>query len=66
MKNYGYTDLANIITNETLDLVSAQNIPHEYFNPENGDPLGAPAFGWTSSLFIDLIENFQPLNKTQI
>ena len=55
---YGYDDVASDIRNRTLDLVSAQDLPHEYFNPDTGDPLGAPGFGWTAALFIKMIRDF--------
>lgn len=44
-----------LCTWKTLDLITRSPILYEYYNPLTGDGLGSPHYGWTSSLYIDLI-----------
>lgn len=50
---YGYADHAEALRESTLELVQKHGF-FEYFNPINGNPLGAPNFSWTAALAIDL------------
>jgi glycogen debranching enzyme len=56
LKRYGYDDLAELLTNRSIELVSKSG-PSEYFSPLNGDPAGAENFSWTAALTIDLIND---------
>lgn len=42
---------------KTLELVARTPILYEYYNPINGDGLGSGNYGWTASLYIDLVMN---------
>lgn len=53
LHRYGYSDHAEALRESTLELVQKHGF-FEYFNPLNGDPLGAPNFSWTAALSIDL------------
>lgn len=53
LHRYGYSDHAEALRESTLELVQKHGF-FEYFNPINGNPLGAPNFSWTAALSIDL------------
>lgn len=55
LHRYGHHDAARALTEKTLDLIARSPILYEYYNPLTGDGLGSPHYGWTSSLYIDLI-----------
>ena len=55
LKRYGYTDHAAALTESTLEMIEQHGF-HEYFNPINGNPLGAADFSWTAALAIDLLK----------
>jgi hypothetical protein len=61
LKRYGYHQLAQKLTDTTLELVSRHGF-HEYFNPINGHKAGADNFSWTASLTIDFLANQQKKN----
>jgi hypothetical protein len=54
LRNYGYHDLADELSERTLRLIMKHPVSHEYYNPLTGDGLGAKYYGWTASLFIRL------------
>lgn len=54
LRRYGYHQHAEALAESMLELVRAHGC-YEYFDPLNGEPLGAPAFGWTAALTVDLI-----------
>ena len=51
----GAVALAEDLTQRTLELVSTSGF-YEYFDPLNGEGLGAADFAWTAALVIDLLE----------
>lgn len=53
LKRMGYKDHATALTQSTLDLVRQHGF-YEYFDPNSGNPAGAPNFSWTAALAIDL------------
>jgi hypothetical protein len=53
LHRYGYADHAEALRESTLELVQKHGF-FEYFNPINGNPLGAANFSWTAALSIDL------------
>lgn len=55
LKRMGYADHAAALTESTLELIEKSGC-YEYFNPENGEPAGAPDFSWTAALAIDLLK----------
>jgi len=52
----GYSDLARLLRDKTLELLMRHADIYEYYNPEAGDPppRAASVFGWSSAVFIDL------------
>jgi putative isomerase len=52
----GQHDLADQLTDKTLDLIMDQPSMYEYYNSDTGKPpeKAAEAFGWTAAVFIDL------------
>ena len=56
LRQIGEDDLADEITQKTLDLIMRHPGIYEYYHPDNGDPSSqaAEAFGWTAAVFIDL------------
>jgi len=56
LKRYGFEKEASALRESTLKMISSVGC-YEYFNPENGQGLGAPNFSWTAALAIDLILN---------
>jgi len=54
LRRYGYHHHAETLTEVMLELVKNHGC-HEYYNPLNGEPLGADNFSWTAALTIDLI-----------
>jgi hypothetical protein len=54
LKRYGYPHHAEALRESMLELIREHGC-YEYFNPLNGQPLGAANFGWTAGLTIDLI-----------
>lgn len=55
LKRYGFDDHAAVLTESTLEMIDGHGIA-EYYDPLNGDPLGADNFSWTAALAIDLIK----------
>lgn len=55
LKRYGFNDHAEVLHEMTLELVK-QHGCHEYFDPQDGSPLGASNFSWTAALAIDLLQ----------
>jgi hypothetical protein len=56
LRRYGYEDHAEALRDITIELV-AKGGCSEYFDPINGDPLGAKDFSWTAALAIDLLKS---------
>lgn len=56
LRRSGFKDHADALAESTLELVQKGGM-NEYFNPLNGEPVGAPNFSWTAALTIDLLEN---------
>lgn len=54
LENYGFDEEAKALKHKTLELVGMSSM-NEYFNPLNGNPVGAPNFSWTAALTIDLL-----------
>ncbi len=56
LRQIGEDDLADEITQKTLDLIMRHPGIYEYYHADNGDPSSqaAEAFGWTAAVFIDL------------
>lgn len=52
----GEHQIANELTQKTLDLIGSQHGIYEYYNSQTGVPpeTAAEAFGWTASVYIDL------------
>jgi len=55
LERYGYTDIASILKQKSLDLVSTHGC-FEYFSPIDGTPAGAANFSWTAALTIDFLQ----------
>lgn len=53
LERLGYHDHATTLRDSTLELVKRHGF-YEYYNPETGEPAGAPDFSWTAALTIDL------------
>lgn len=56
LKRYGEDELAEKITNKSLELVDKHGC-FEYFSPLSGEPAGVDDFSWTAALTIDLLES---------
>ncbi|HET7301984.1 MAG TPA: trehalase family glycosidase [Candidatus Saccharimonadales bacterium] len=54
LRRYGYHEHAEALTEASLELVRNGSF-NEYFNPVNGEPLGAQNFSWTAALTIDWV-----------
>lgn len=54
LQRMGYPDHAEALKESTLEMVQKSGC-HEYFNPLDGSPEGAPNFSWTAALTIDLL-----------
>jgi len=54
LRRYGYKDHAAALRESTIEMVTKSGFA-EYFNPLNGEPLGAHDFSWTAALTIDLL-----------
>lgn len=54
LRRAGYTDHADALTENTLDLVRRSGFA-EYFDPTTGEPLGARNFSWTAALVLDML-----------
>jgi neutral trehalase len=55
LRRYGYNDHAEALIESSLELVKDGHFS-EYYNPLNGDPLGAPNFSWTAAVVLDWIK----------
>jgi glycogen debranching enzyme len=56
LEKTGRPDLANSLTQSTLEMIAAHADVYEFYNSENGLPAAKAAniFGWTAAVFIDL------------
>jgi hypothetical protein len=56
LRQIGEEDLADELTQKTLDLIMSHPGIFEYYQSDNGEPSAkaAEAFGWTAAVFIDL------------
>lgn len=55
LTRYGFNDHAAALRETTLEMVGRAGC-YEYFNPLNGEGLGADNFSWTAALTIDLLQ----------
>jgi glycogen debranching enzyme len=55
LRRYGFDKEAEELTAKTLEMVNRAG-SFEYFNPLDGQGIGAPEFSWTAALTIDLIK----------
>ncbi len=53
----GYPDLAVVLRDKTLELMSRHRDIYEYYSPETSNPpvTSAPLFGWSAAVFLDLV-----------
>ncbi|MDQ3065114.1 MAG: glycoside hydrolase [bacterium] len=56
LKRYGFIEEAKDLRDRTLAMVASAG-PYEYFNPINGQGLGASDFSWTAALAVDMLSN---------
>lgn len=54
LQRYGFKDHAAALRESTLEMINRHGC-WEYFDPQTGDPAGAPNFSWTAALVIDLL-----------
>jgi glycogen debranching enzyme len=54
LERYGFHDHAAALRETSLEMVQKSGFA-EYFDPNTGEPLGAPGFSWTAALTIDLL-----------
>jgi glycogen debranching enzyme len=56
LRQVGENDMADELTEKTLDLIMRHNGIYEYYDADTGKPASgaAEAFGWTAAVFIDL------------
>lgn len=52
LKRYGYNDHAKALIESSVEMVGNAGFA-EYFNPVNGQALGASNFSWTASVILD-------------
>ena len=55
LQRYGLETEAIALRERTLRLIAGNPVTHEYYRPDTGEAIGAPAYGWTAALFIDLL-----------
>ena len=55
LERYGFTEHAEVLREVSLELVKHGGFS-EYFDPQDGSPLGAPKFSWTAALAIDFLK----------
>ena len=53
LRRYGYKEHADALIEGSLELSTNDGEFHEYYNPLEGTPLGAPHFSWSAALVID-------------
>lgn len=63
LRRYGYHHHAEALTESMLELIKEHGC-YEYFNPLDGQPLGAANFAWTAALTVDLIA--PPKSKVRV
>lgn len=56
LRRMGFEDHATALTQSTIELVQRGGF-YEYFNPNSGEPVGAPNFSWTAALTVDLVKS---------
>jgi glycogen debranching enzyme len=54
LTRYGYTDLADRVRDDTLQLLHLSGFG-EYYNPMTGEGCGARSFSWSAALTLDLL-----------
>ena len=55
LRNYGMTERASKLRQQTIELVTSNPVPREYYDPLTGGGLGALNFQWTGALFVALV-----------
>ncbi len=59
LQRYGLRKEAEELRTRTLDLVASDPVAWEYYRPDTGKGIGAPVYGWTAALFLDLLADPQ-------
>jgi hypothetical protein len=54
LRTHGRADLAARLRTSMLDLIRREGC-FEYYHPDTGEGVGAPAFSWTAALALDLL-----------
>lgn len=54
LRRYGYTELAERVTVDTMALVKGGGFA-EYYDPRDGSPCGARDFSWSAALVLELL-----------
>ena len=54
LRNYGYNEIANDMKAKTIDAITNSTNFMEYYNSQTGKGVGAPNFGWSAALYIEL------------
>jgi glycogen debranching enzyme len=57
LQRYGYTDLAEVIRQDTLGLMEAGGF-REYYDARDGSGCGSTEFSWSAALAIELSSSF--------
>lgn len=55
LRRYKYDDHAEALIESSLELVKGDERFHEYYNPLDGTPLGAPHFSWSAAVALDWV-----------
>ncbi|MCA9331028.1 glycoside hydrolase [Candidatus Saccharibacteria bacterium] len=56
LRRHGFTKEADMLRNRTVEMVERSGC-YEYFNPLDGQGIGARNFSWTAALTLDLIDS---------
>lgn len=56
LKRYGYSELAEVIRQDTLGLMESAGF-REYYDARDGSGCGSAEFSWSAALALELIEN---------
>ena len=52
LERYDFDKEADALRTKTLELIESQETTYEYYNSQNGEPLGGQDFMWTAALYI--------------
>lgn len=56
LRRYGYKEHADALIESSLEFAARDSHFHEYYNPLEGTPLGAPNFSWSAALVLDWLK----------